>query len=508
MSMIGKYKKIRGLASQVHGLGYRHGKKQSDTKESFKETMQGVEDGLNDLGGNGFCLAKWLQVTLHLANGTNHSCHHPGVHSIDPEEIKKNPSALHNTKLKKFMRKQMMTGDRPHECDYCWRVEDANVGKAPEEKNFSDRVIKSAAPWAMSRIADVFDAGWEGDITPSYVEVDFENTCNFKCAYCSPSYSSQWQKEIRDHGPYVTPMMRFNDPAETARHSKLPIKPEGNPYIEAFWKWFPDASKEMTDFRVTGGEPFLSKNTFKVLDFLEKNPNRELNFSINSNFGVDAEVIDNFIERINKLQYDRCIKGATIYTSNEAYGKQAEYIRYGMDYELWERNLREMVSQTKAKVIIMSTINNLSFASYKQFMEVILDIKLENTTRTRPLCLGMDFPYLRHPEFLAGWVSTPELLAPMWEALEFAQKHHEKGDGAGFYVYETEILGRALKLFESKMEQDNENPWSRDCKFASWYHFVNEYDNRRKTNFLETFPEYADFYEMAELCSTKFIQTG
>lgn len=506
--MIGKNKKIEDLASKMQGIGYRKGKPASDTQETYKDTMEHVEQNLNELGGKGFCLAKWLQVTLHLANGTNHSCHHPGVHSIDPEEIKTNPSALHNTKQKKFMRKEMLENKRPHECDYCWRVEDANEGLHQSEKNYSDRIIKSASPWAMSRIKEVFEKGWEGDITPSYVEVDFENTCNFKCAYCSPSYSSQWQKEIRDHGPYILPSIRFNDPAETARHSKLPMKPEGNPYIEAFWKWFPEASKEMTDFRVTGGEPFLSKNTFKVLDYLEKNPNRELNFAINSNFGVDAEVIDNFIERINKLQHDRCIRSCTVYTSNEAHGKQAEYIRYGMDYELWERNLREMVGNTRAKVVIMSTINNLSFPSYQKFLEVVLDIKLKHTTRSRHLCLALDFPYLRHPEFLAGWVATPDMLHHMKEALLYAQENHEQGDGAGFYVFETERMNRAIQLFDKKIAEGEQNPGARDTKRASFYQFVNEYDRRRKTNFLETFPEYEEFYHLCGQASNNFIQVG
>ena len=44
-----------------------------------------------------FCLAKWLQVTLHLHKGTTHSCHHPPTHQIQIDDIKDNPSGLHNT---------------------------------------------------------------------------------------------------------------------------------------------------------------------------------------------------------------------------------------------------------------------------------------------------------------------------------------------------------------------------------------------------------------------------
>ena len=93
-----------------------------------------------DAKGPGFCLAKWNQVTMHLGTGMTHSCHHPPTHKIPLEELKENPTALHNTKFKKEQRKAMLNGKRPAECEYCWRVEDEAV-----ENNFSDRARKSLA---------------------------------------------------------------------------------------------------------------------------------------------------------------------------------------------------------------------------------------------------------------------------------------------------------------------------------------------------------------------------
>jgi hypothetical protein len=84
-----------------------------------------------------FCAAKWLNASLHLGHGYTNSCHLPLPHPIDLEEIKKNPSALHNTTHKKEMRKMMLTGKRPAECSYCWKIED--IGR----DNISDRVYKS-----------------------------------------------------------------------------------------------------------------------------------------------------------------------------------------------------------------------------------------------------------------------------------------------------------------------------------------------------------------------------
>ena len=84
-----------------------------------------------------FCAAKWLNASLHLGHGFTNSCHLPLPHPVDLEEIKKNPSALHNTQHKKEMRKMMLKGERPAECSYCWKVED--IGR----NNIADRIFKS-----------------------------------------------------------------------------------------------------------------------------------------------------------------------------------------------------------------------------------------------------------------------------------------------------------------------------------------------------------------------------
>ena len=115
---------------------------------------------LLDSKGPGFCLAKWTQVTMHLGTGLTHSCHHPTPHRIPLEEIQKNPGALHNTSFKKAQRKQMLNGERPKECDYCWRVEDSNTG------SFSDRIYKSIDPYSFDDYDEIFQADGSENIFP------------------------------------------------------------------------------------------------------------------------------------------------------------------------------------------------------------------------------------------------------------------------------------------------------------------------------------------------------
>ena len=56
------------------------------------------------------CLAKWMQTSLHLTTGMTNSCYHPPLHKINPEQIKRNPSKLHNADEKKLQRGQMLHG--------------------------------------------------------------------------------------------------------------------------------------------------------------------------------------------------------------------------------------------------------------------------------------------------------------------------------------------------------------------------------------------------------------
>jgi hypothetical protein len=185
-----------------------------------------TKDKLNSIGC-GFCLAKWTQVTIHLQMGETHSCHHPSTHKIPLSEIKRNPSALHNTLFKKQKRKEMLDGERPSECEYCWNVED-------NSKEYSDRIYKSSEPWSEPYFDKIKELGWREDFNPRYVEVSFSNICNFKCSYCGPSFSSSWVQESKKLGGFPT-TDNFNDIESLDKIGKMPIHhSEHNPYVEAF----------------------------------------------------------------------------------------------------------------------------------------------------------------------------------------------------------------------------------------------------------------------------------
>ena len=295
-----------------------------------------VRDQLNQKGC-GFCLAKWTQVTMHLGVGLTHSCHHPVQHKIPLAELKRNPSALHNTRYKKLKRKEMLEGKRPSECNYCWNIED-------NSNAFSDRTFKSAEPWSLDQMEKIKTSNWRDNYNPRYVEVSFSNTCNLKCAYCGPQYSSKWVEEIEKHGEYKT-STEFNSIKLLKERDEMPLKKtEHNPYVEAFWEWWPDLYPDLHTFRITGGEPLLSPDTFKVLEYIQENweQNPKLSLAINTNLAVPDKLIQRMLTIAEDLVNNNKIREFIIFTSVEAIGKQAEYTSGGLKYDKFWENIDEI----------------------------------------------------------------------------------------------------------------------------------------------------------------------
>ena len=189
-----------------------------------------VGDKLNKVGC-GFCPMKWLHETLYLHTGDNHSCYHPKPQHIPLEEIEKDPSALHNTEWKKQQRKTMLEGGRPEECYYCWNIEDL------EGDQISDRMIHSSSEWAEPEIENISKMPWQQNINPRYLEVSFGNGCNYRCGYCCPQASTMWMDEIKKHGNYDLTYNQYG--IEFLDRGRYYAPKDDNPYIEAFWKWWP-----------------------------------------------------------------------------------------------------------------------------------------------------------------------------------------------------------------------------------------------------------------------------
>lgn len=462
-----------------------------------------VKDKLDSVGC-GFCLAKWTQVTMHLHNGTTHSCHHPEPHKIGLEEIVRNPTALHNSKIKKQARKEMLEDKRPTECQYCWNVEDSS-------SSFSDRIFKSSEPWSEPYFDEITKSDWRADYNPKYAEVSFSNTCNFKCAYCGPEYSSKWMEEINEFGPYNL-SYEYNGTRRMEERNTKPYKhSEQNPYVDAFWEWFPELYESLDTFRITGGEPLLSKDTWKVLDYIidSEKPNKNLKLSINSNLGVTDELIDKLIEKLEIIIKDNKVKELIIFTSCDGYGKQAEYTRFGLDFEKLFQNVDKILTiLPRVTVVVMSTFNIFSVFSYEKLIKKIYKLKYKhyNTKRYWNSAIILDTSYLRHPPFMSfrilkdyidveyfnRWIKYMKFNST-FRSLNF-HKTQALSD-IGFSTQEIEKISRIKDIFLADIDLDIRS-FDKDKK--DFISFIRQYELRRNVVCEDYYPELIQFIKSIE----------
>lgn len=449
--------------------------------------------------GPGFCMAKWQQVTMHLHNGTNHSCHHPHVHSVSVDELNDNINALHNSEYKKAVRKQMLNGERPSECQYCWNIEDSSG----EVEMFSDRHVKSAySTWNRpEHFAQIINSTGDEDFYPSYLEVSFSNRCNLKCSYCGPVYSSTWQEEIKYYGNYNT-LSGFNSGHEISGSARVD---EDSPHLIAFKQWWPSAKPHVKVLRMTGGEPLLEKTTFSILsEVAESDVYQDIEISVNSNLSVSRGVIEKF----NRILYDIVdkVREIRIYTSCEANGKQAEYIRYGLEYEKWLSNLDYLMTQNpKVKFTVMSTVNNLSITSLRGFCEDMLTLKLKHINDHRKVPVSISFNILRYPQHQRLDILPENVHHFIDEVLEYLKANQEGTNGNdyyhGFFDYEINAFERLFTFMKGK----NSDLHSLVTARRDFYNFFTQHDERRGTNFGKTFPELVPFMESCKALNENLI---
>ena len=452
-----------------------------DNKSRFLNSAEQMAENL----GPALCLAKWKQVSLHLPTGLNNSCYHPPLHKIPVENLAADPGSLHNTPHKKAQRVMMLRNEKPSECEYCWNME--------AENKLSDRHYRSGEPWAAVDFEKIQNStGEESDVVPSYVEVNFNNVCNLMCSYCSPQFSSSWQQEVDRSGGYPTARVH-NDPGHFGGDRRvIPVR-EYNPYVEAFWEWWPTLYPELVHFRMTGGEPLLDKNTYRVFDHVLANPSPKLHLNVTSNFSVDEKSWQKYLGYVKQL-CDGRIEHFMQYVSLDGWGSQAEYMRHGMDFNLlWDRVnqfLTEVPSHNSLTFIV--TMNNLSVTSLENLFAGILGLrKTYSKTYQR---VWFDTPVLREP----AWQSLQILPESYAERLEYLWawmiRWTETAEYPfhGFKDYELARLDRDIAWMRAGQGQDH------SVAKADFYRFFQEHDRRRGTDFLKTFPEMRAWWAECE----------
>jgi organic radical activating enzyme len=439
--------------------------------ESFLEYKKRVIDPVS----KSFCAAKWLNATMWLDRGWTTSCHLPPHHQISRRAVQMDPSQLHNTGQKKAARKMMLNGERPKECDYCWKMEDMGRDAV------SDRVFKTVI-YPDSDIERISKLPHTANVALRTLEISFDRVCNFACSYCNSGFSTTWEKDIKRNGPYKL----HSQGTETFKvdGSYGEIDPDNNPYIEAFWKWWPELSQSLHELRISGGEPLMSADVWRILDSFKADKLDHIRLAINSNLGARDELIDRLVKA------SRGVHDLDIYTSNESFGPHAEYIRDGLKYERWKSNMLKLKREGNFQVThIMMTVNALSLFSMTDLFDDVLRWREELGPSIGRWSLNL----LRFPSFMSPLV-LPEHLKR--ERSNHLGEWLERNRGNPL-MEEMEAAGiERLIHYLREVDRPHDKVSDIELQRSDFRSFYEQYDRRRGKNFRETFPsELVGWYD-------------
>jgi organic radical activating enzyme len=428
-----------------------------------------------------FCAAKWYNATIWLGSGQTTSCHHPPAHLVDRDAVTANPRLLHNTPQKKEDRRKMINGERPPGCEYCWKIED--MGRDA----ISDRVYKSKI-YPIEALDEARNTPYTEDVNLRTLEIAFDRTCQFACSYCNPAFSSTWVRDIKRNGPY-TQLVSDGRNHFTHAHASAQLYDygESNPYIDAFFKWWEsDLHRTLQELRITGGEPLMSGHTWKLIDWFKTNSGKSsTRLAINSNLGTDVD-IDRLLDSTKGMAID-------IYTSNEAVGLQAEYIRDGLVWDDWANNVERLLNSGQFRGIhVMCTINALCLESLDQLLDCIVNWKLEYGREAISFTLNI----LRFPSFQSPLVLPDELRTAARDRLvDFIVRH--KGHS---YLQEHEI-NHVLRLIDylDVVKTPHSDAFEMPKLLNDFKQFYQQYDQRRSKDFGQAFPELTEWYNGIQL---------
>ena len=427
------------------------------------------------------CLAKWNQVSLHLPTGLTNSCYHPPLHEIDATKLEDNPASLHNTSEKLNQRQQMLKGERPEGCSYCWKMEDTG--------EMSDRHYRSGEPWAMQDFTAIKQNPMDERWTPRYVEVNFNNACNFKCSYCSPQFSTTWGKEVDRYGQYPTTPPHNAPEHFHGRKRPIPHR-EDNPYVTAFWKWWPTLYKNLKHFRMTGGEPMMDNNTYKVFEYVIDHPKQVLHLNVTSNMcPPNTKLKNKYFDMVKKICIEEKVEHFMQFVSVDAWGKQAEYIRNGLEFNRMWDNVDEFLDRIPVRnsVTFIITYNNLSVTSLDKLLEGILELRKRHSKTYQRV--WFDIPLLRQP----AWQQIT-LLPESYQAIHEANIEYMRensGEEKGLHIFKDFEIQKMLRNLAYWRKNANASTQNK----KNFYAFFNEHDRRRLTNFETVFPEMSEFWQ-------------
>lgn len=296
------------------------------------------------------CSKSWTDVNINFKKRSmGHCCasvYHDLPDNLTPDFFDNNPGIQER-------RRDTLAGIQHPDCKSCWR--DVNNGITPFK--------------AWVNTWDDFSQVKPDEPQVDYIEIEIDNTCDLSCLYCSAEHSS---KIAQEEGKLI--------------HNKLK-ESDFEIYKQWFQKTVNNSKKPMT-IAFLGGEPTASKLFYEMVDFIESLNAKNLKINVTTNANSKDRLFTKFLNTIENSSAEW-----VIHISNESYKDSSHLIRYGLDWDRFESNVRLYASQKNVSVILFDVaMNNLSLPTFPEYVEWVCNTMQDYDKKFTILGSAVDRP--------------------------------------------------------------------------------------------------------------------
>lgn len=270
--------------------------------------------------GEKFCSAPWNSLWTSATGNVKFCCATTQVLGTTEntfEEIVNNPIA-------KDIRLQFLKGEAPNTCEQCWEREKAG------DSSSSARTLANMQSCDVIKdsLADTdHNTGEIQKHNLKFFDIIWTNKCNFACLHCIPSLSSTIDTTYKE----VFSNWLYKSDSHKSWASVDPDTIDNSNKIEYILK----NADTLDQLHFNGGEPFLQKETFILLDELMKRGyNNKINLWFHTNGSVRTYKNVDIVEDYLKKWGDNSV----IIMSHDHHGERGEYFRYGYREDKWLEN--------------------------------------------------------------------------------------------------------------------------------------------------------------------------
>ena len=306
-----------------------------------------------------YCSTKFTDLQVHVQSRLIYNCCKAYPERVDLEWLEANPGRLFYTDTMLADRKLMLEDKSCASCHYgCYKYEEQGLPSARQQHMNHTKISDPQAPLR--------------DLT-----ISLSTDCNMTCMYCSPEWSTSWQKDIRKNGAHE--LIGFKLDKDNFSDLWAKIKQKSRSTDSRFFDLLLKEIKladGLESISILGGEPLLNNRLEEVIDVLG-----DKKIKITTGLGVSHSRLSNLLKKIKNKKIKFVVSGETT-------GKFFELIRYGTKWEDFKERVR-MIEDNGHEIQFLSTISNISILDFTKFYETYHERhKIQvNTISERPFLM-------------------------------------------------------------------------------------------------------------------------